>query len=284
MNKKSILIIGASSLLGRKFCQMYFSDYKIYSLGRTKVSSIHSHIDCDLSLELDYSSFPTNIDIVLYLAQSNNYKDFENYSKEIFLINTIRPLEIMEFYKKNHIAQFIYASTGGVYPFSLLKHHEDEQININDLDDFYFKSKISAELLLSSYSAYTNIAILRPFFIFGKNQKLGMLFPRLISNIKNKNSIKLNGSNGIKINPIYATDAARIINKIILENKIGIFNVAGNKNISLRKLCEIIGDKVGIKPIFEYSEENGYNVLADISKINFTNFTNLNLSIEEILQ
>ncbi len=74
----------------------------------------------------------------------------------------------------------------------------------------YLDSKLSAEILLNSYSSYFEcFAILRPFFIYSPDQDKTMLIPRLIENVINKKEIILSSINGIRINPIYIDDATK---------------------------------------------------------------------------
>lgn len=77
--------------------------------------------------------------------------------------------------------------------------------------------------------------------MFGINQKKDMLIPRLVENIKTNKEIILQGEEGIYINPIYVNDAAKALNKIILNNLTGIYNLAGDETVSIRQLSEIIG-------------------------------------------
>ncbi|WP_419773871.1 hypothetical protein [Halarcobacter sp.] len=103
MGKVKILMVGSSSLLGKKFCDFFSNDYEIYSLGKTRVLGVSNHIQCDLMKKIPFSMLPHNVDIMIYLAQANNYKDFEKFSKEIYTINTVRVFELIEYYKDKNL-------------------------------------------------------------------------------------------------------------------------------------------------------------------------------------
>lgn len=282
MDKMKILIVGSSSLLGKTFCESFSNNYEIYSLGKTMTSYVTNHIECDLIDEIPFANLPQCIDVIIYLAQANNYKDFQKFSKDIYTINTIRVFELIEYYKNKNLKKIIYASTGGVYNSSSEVHSENDIIYPEKLNDFYFKSKFSSELLLSSYSSFCDIVILRPFFMFGKNQKESMLFPRLVKSIKNREVIKLNGLEGIKINPIYVVDAANMLNLILNEKQAGVYNIAGNEIISLKELSILIGKKLNTNPIFEYTDKSN-NFIADISKFNYQKYTSLYDAIDKVI-
>lgn len=283
MDKKSILIVGASSLLGKSFCKFFGSHYDIFTCGRNSINDSLKHIEMDLSKELHINELPKKIDIVLYLAQSYKFRDFPNSSDEIFKINTSNILEFLNYSKNIGIKQFIYASTGSVYTEEKI-HTENELIDNNKLNGFYATSKFCGELLVNNYKEFFNTVILRPFFMFGENQKKDMMVPRLISNIKNNIPVQLQGEDGIKINPIYVEDAAKILEKIIKDNLSGIFNIAGEEVISFKKLCQIIGNTLKTKPIFEYQNIKPKNIIADTSKVNFQDYTKYDLAIEKLVK
>ena len=282
MDKKSILIVGASSLLGKSFCKLFGSHYDIFTCGRNRVNDNFKHIEVDLSKELDIDKLPKKVEVVLYLAQSYKFRDFQNSADEIFKINTVRVLDFLNYSKDIGVNQFIYASTGGVYTQNKI-HQEDDYIDASKLNGFYATSKYSAELLVNSYKQYFDMVILRPFFIFGEEQKLEMLIPRLIGNIKNHNPIQLQGKKGICINPIYVDDASNIVSDIIDKGVNGVFNLSGKSTIDLKELSMIIGNILNIEPIFDYQEKQGMDVIGDNTKFKHLDYTLLKNAIERVI-
>ena len=95
-----------------------------------------------------------------------------------------------------------------------------------------------------------------------------MLVPRLIHNVRSSTPILLQGNDGIKINPIHASDAVNAIKAALnLEGSYKI-NVAGPDVLSLRKISEIIGFHMGIKPIFKIEKDQSpQNLIGDIRKM-----------------
>lgn len=282
MAKKNILIIGGSSLLGKSFCKLFSSSYKIITCGRNNISEEINHIEMDLSQDIEKYKLPKNIDTVIYLAQSYNFRDFPNSSDDIFQINTVKVLDFLNYSKEIGVKQFIYASTGGVYTQDKI-HFENDFIDTTKLNGFYTTSKYSGEMLVNRYSDFFDIVILRPFFMFGEEQKSDMLIPRIISSVKYGKAIQLEGNNGIKINPIYVEDAAKIVGKIIVESKTGVYNVSGNRTLSLKELCLIIGDTLKKEPIFEHSKNSSKDVVGNFSKIGYDKFTILEEAIKRMV-
>ena len=116
-----------------------------------------------------------------------------------------------------------------------------------------------------TYKDFFDISIIRPFFIYGQNQKKHMLFPRLTKLIKEKKEIVLKGKNGVTINPIHAQDVANAVLSLISKKSIYAVNLGGTENFSLRDAIIMISSFLGVKPLIkiENTESNDY-ILANI--------------------
>ncbi len=267
----NILITGANGLLGRYLAEFLSKGNKIFALIknkkdiRFKLNKNINIIEMNLS-RIDESLFPQNLDAVYYLAQSNRFREFPDGADDVLDINVVAPNKIAKWAIKNNIQKFIYASSGGVYTNldSLVK--ESLDINANKKLGFYLNSKLSAEMLLKNYAnLFETFAIIRPFFMYGAGQNESMLIPRLINNVKNGKEIMLNGDEGIKINPVYITDAVNSTVKILDLKGEFLFNIAGNEIFSLKQICLIIGEILHKEPIFKINENMQNDLIADIS-------------------
>lgn len=266
-----ILVIGANGLLGRYLVQALSLSHHVYALVKTaeKLNFIlNDHIniiETDLT-KLDENLLPKEIDAIYYVAQSNQFREFPNGAKDMLDINVQVPLELAKFGVQIGVKYFIYASSGGVYTENGISLNELSCIDATKKLGFYLNSKLSAEMLLKNYaSLFKTFAIIRPFFMYGVGQNRTMLLPRLIDNIMHHKEITLNGEDGIRINPIYVTDAVNAIVKILdLEGECTI-NIAGNEIISLKKICLMIGNVVNKTPLFKCDQSQPNNLIADIS-------------------
>ena len=165
---------------------------------------------------------------------------------------------------KNKVKKFIYASSGGVYGGSKYPLKEFFDIRPDNNLGFYLSSKISAEILLKNYlNKFMSTIIIRPFFVYGLGQKKDRLFPQLISNIKNNKKITIDGKNGIKLNPIYVTDAAKALANILSVKNILTINIAGDQTLTLRELLFMIGDQLGKKPVINNNKHFKNGLVAD---------------------
>lgn len=266
----NILVTGANGLLGRYLVKSLSKEHKVFAIVKDKeklnfeMNENISILEIDLS-KIDFQTLPQDIDVVYYLAQSNRFREFPDGVDDMLSINIVAPNLLAKWAVNNSVKKFIYASSGGVYtnPNKAVKEFFD--INANEKLGFYLNSKLSAEMLLKNYaSLFETFAIIRPFFMYGVGQNDTMLIPRLISSVQNEKEITLNGENGIKINPIYVTDAANAVAKILELQGEFIINIAGKEAVSLKELCLIMGNILRINPIFKINDLVQSDLVADI--------------------
>jgi len=270
---KRILITGATGLIGSHlYRSLIASGNNVYGLGRQEhpppeLADIN-WIHCDLSKPIDSSVLPCDTEVIIHLAQSRRFREFPEGAKDMFTVNMQSTFDMLDYGKKVGIQQFIYASSGGIYGFGKRVFKETDDINIPSQLNFYLSLKYASELIIHNYSSIFSTAIIRPFFVYGPGQRRDMLIPRLICRVKEKQSISLNGKNGIIINPVYVGDTVAAIEHMMKLGLSETFNIGGSEILSLRQIGELIGKSVGEKPVFECHEETKPGYLAgDISKM-----------------
>lgn len=289
----NILVTGANGLLGRYLVELLSNYHKVFAIVKDKeklnfeMNENISILEIDLSL-IDTKLFPKNIDIVYYLAQSNRFREFPEGVDDMLSINVVAPNILAKWAVKSGVKKFIYASSGGVYTNPNKPVKEFFDINANEKLGFYLNSKLSAEMLLKNYaSLFETFAIIRPFFMYGVGQNETMLIPRLISSVQNEKEITLNGENGIKINPIYVTDASQAVANILDLSGEYIINVAGEEVVSLRELCIKISQTVDKEPIFKINDLSQNDLVADIEMMRkelIEPKVNLKIGIEKMVK
>lgn len=269
----NVLVTGANGLLGRNLVNILSVKHTVFAIIRNK-SKVNFLLNDNVKIiEIDLLDFsedilPVNIDAIYYLAQSSHFRDFPNSYNDIFSINVQTPLRFADWGRKNNVKQFFYTSSGGVYKHPVEPVKEIFDINANDKNGFYLDSKLSAEVLLRNFACFfKTFVILRPFFVYGPGQNSSMLIPRLIHNIIEKSEITLSCENGIKINPIFVSDAVRSMERLLdLEGEY-IFNVAGSEVVSLRELSAMIAQIVNEPPKYKVLDSPQSDLIADISKM-----------------
>lgn len=267
-----ILITGSNGLLGRHLIRQFADKYQIWTTSYTapeeRLEGVH-YIDLDLSHEWESDRLlPKQMDIVIHLAQSSKYKDFPEQALDIFSVNTDSTARLLDYAARSKVKQFIYYSTGGLY-----KGQKDALITENsdliDLDSFnyHFASKFCSEVLCKNYQNMMKMVIVRPFFIYGGGQRRSMLIPRLIDQIKKGESIKVEGACGVTVNPIHVSDACFFVSKLIEQQVTGLFNMAGPEKLSLKEICEKIGEALGVRPNIIPSDGEPTDLVASTDKM-----------------
>ena len=114
-----ILITGAKGFLGSAFVNELAKAGKHEIIALVKDAGPNSNTVKYISADLSNSSFTDNIpgtaDCVIYLAQSNHYRNFPSGASDMFAVNTAAVASLLDWSSKNGVKKFIYASTGNVY-------------------------------------------------------------------------------------------------------------------------------------------------------------------------
>jgi nucleoside-diphosphate-sugar epimerase len=224
------------------------------------MTSIHKNvtvINCDLSNPVDINMLPMQMDIIIHMALSPSYKIFPEQSAENFYVNTVSTLHLLEYALKSNASHFVFTSTGGVYnSISEQPHKEDEAINLQEVGNFYYSTKLCCEMLLRNFCDLLNITVLRMFYVYGREQRPEMLIPRLINNVKMRKPIQINENGGIKINPIHVSDAAKAIWASAELKGFNTINIAGNEVVTIKQLSDMIGSMLQIDPMFEFDDSS----------------------------
>lgn len=251
MSRKTIIVTGGSGLIGSALIEALVSDYDVHCISRRAPTSagVTWH-QIDLSATDGVESLPSKADAVVYLAQSEHFREFPERAREIFQVNTIGLLSMLNYARLAKVGCFVYGSSGGVYGAGEARMTEEFRIPaLNELS-FYLSTKLCSEIVARNYADFFNVVILRYFFVYGRNQRQDMLVPRLMQRIARGEPVLLDGCDGIRINPIHVSDAALATRRALEISSSMTFNVAGAEVLSLRQIGSIIGRELGREPIF----------------------------------
>lgn len=251
----STLITGVSGFLGPHVLKRLSSQAKVYSIVRPnttvspEISGISEIIELDLSEDFTFDRLPTDIDQIIHLAQSRNYRNFPQEASDVFNVNVFSSSKLLDFAAQRGIKRFVYASSGGIYGYNPDAIGEEERPNPID---YYLSSKHAVELLANCYRNYFDVVILRFFFLYGPGQER-MLMATLINKIIHGETISVQGKPGVVLSPTYVEDAAECVCRALQFPRSGIFNIAGDERINFSDLLHLMGELLGIAPKIEYS-------------------------------
>jgi nucleoside-diphosphate-sugar epimerase len=242
---------GASGLLGRHVVPLLRDQNEIFAVGRTAILDTETMPPIDIATDWSTNFLPKRIDTVIHLAQSARYRDFPEGANEVFAVNLASTARLLDYARRAGAQRFLLASTGGIYRSSSTPISENSEILGAAEVNQYFATKLSAEMLAGSYRGIMDVHVMRIFFMYGLDQQPGMFLPALIRRISLGESVQLNGSNGIRINPIHAKDAARAVAALTKSGGPKTLNVAGSQAVSMRDISEEIGRLLSTKPSFD---------------------------------
>ncbi len=203
---------------------------------------------------LSVAELPVGMDAVMSLAQSEHFRNFPDRAVNVFDVNVRGQLQLLDWAQRQGVGRYIMASSGGIYGSKAQPYvAEDQLLAVDSPLGFYLGTKLSAEVLFQNYrNLFHTGAILRPFFIYGPGQGADMLVSRLIASVREGRPVQLQGANGLKMNPVFVSDAAAAFEAALDLEGFHVLNVAGPEVVSLRALCDCIGRKLGIAPRFQY--------------------------------
>lgn len=263
-----ILVTGADGLLGRRVVE-YASKYsKICAVVHAQPKKPILDVDylvVDLSKDWNPDVLPKKVSSIIHLAQSSNFRDFPDSALDVFGVNVATTARLLDYARKADVQSFVYASSGGVYGNGSEAFKENASIVPPGQLGYYLGSKACGEILVQSYASIFQVVILRPFFMYGPGQNRSMLIPRLMDSVATGKHVTLQGTHGLRINPVHVDDAAQAVLAALKLKASATFNIAGPDVISIREICEGMGDYLKISPKFIQQDGFANDLIADIS-------------------
>lgn len=203
---------------------------------------------------------------IVHLAQSPHHHDFPKGALDVFEVNVGSTQRLLDWGVRHGVKRFIFASSGGVYGYGAAPF--DETAPVQGAANHYIAGKRCGELLAEAYRGQMTVIILRFFFVYGPGQRARMLVPRLVKSVTEGLPIALAGQCGLRLNPIFADDAASAVQAALRLTESTVVNVAGGEVLSLRDMADLIGREVGRSPVFQHTDgPEGLDLVADITRM-----------------
>jgi len=257
---KRCLVTGASGLIGSRLLRLLSPHWQVHAIGRTAGERLPNVTwqRVDLAAPFDPGELPGDVDTVVYLAQSEAFREFPEKAREIFAVNTDGVLRLLDYARSRGVKRFVFGSSGGL--------NEEAPVAAGNLG-FYLGTKLCSEVLVRNYAPLMSTVVLRFFFVYGAGQKSGMLVPRLVRSVREGTLVTLQGAEGVRLNPTYVSDAAESIARALDLEGSHTINVAGPEELSLRRMCELIGTALGRAPLFEPQPGEPRHLVGDTTKM-----------------
>jgi nucleoside-diphosphate-sugar epimerase len=187
----------------------------------------------------------SEIDAVLHLAVSRTPFRFPVEAESHYELSVGATFRLLEAARAQGVRRFLLASTGDVLG--------GDAVLVNESDisyrpsSFYGSTKACAELMVRGYSGDLSTAILRIFHPYGPEGDR-FLVNRLFERVRSGQEVRIQGSDGILLNPVWIDDLASGIANAVESGAGGIFHFAGPDMVSLREMLTNIGSIVEVEP------------------------------------
>jgi UDP-glucose 4-epimerase len=262
-----ILITGGTGLIGRHLLQRLGPEHEPVCLCRSdppaEIAAAAEWIRCDLAEPIDRGRLPGSVDAIVHLAQSDRYRDFPDGIEDLFAVNVRSTLDLLEYGRRAGAQGFVLASTGGCYAPGPDPVAENARL---DPPGPYFRSKRMAELLAEDYADLLGGAILRLFFVYGPGPG-ARLVTRLGQQILSGEEITVEDNPGMRLNPIFADDAAAAIEAAIALGRQEVVNVAGSEVVTVTELVTRLSRALGQPAKIRHTAEGSEDLIADTGRM-----------------
>lgn len=129
-------------------------------------------------------------------------------------------------------------------------------IDVYNLNTYYGVAKLATENFLTIFCKENKIKliILRPSQIYGPGDKGKKIIPKFIEKIKNDEVIRIFNKGRDKRQYLYVTDLVDVIVMAIKKDVTGIFDVRGNKFITVKKVVKVLEKQINKKAKVKFED------------------------------
>lgn len=186
--------------------------------------------------------------------------------------NVIATQNLLEFARKEHIRQFVFASSSSVYGVSPNVPWREDDLVLRPISP-YASTKVSCELLGHVYSHLYGIRVLglRFFTVYGPRQRPDLAINKFVRLIEAGEPIPVFGDGSTRRDYTFVGDTVEgIIGALHYDQtNFEVVNLGNNRTVSLSEMIETIEAVLGKKAIVDRLPEQPGDVpqtWADISK------------------
>lgn len=272
----SILITGINGFIGKNLSRILSHSKRNVipgSGGRIRLKGEKGDSDwtLDVTNEASLKSYQDEkIDYIIHLAAKTSIEDSVKNPYKTFFTNVVGTLNLLEFARTKHIKNFIFIST---YLYGKPEYLPIDENHPLKPHSPYNSSKLIGEKLCENYAQEygLNVVNLRPFCIYGPDNKANSLVQKAITAI-NKSEVMVLSGLKTRRDFLYVDDLVALIIKIIdnFPKNYNVYNVGYGVSYNIgdvaKKIALLLNKEIKIR--YKKSKENEIlDMTADISKV-----------------
>ncbi|MCM1265230.1 MAG: NAD(P)-dependent oxidoreductase [Candidatus Gastranaerophilales bacterium] len=262
MDKKNVLIFGATGLIGSYLTDYLRDMYNVFAVGNRSNFTVKyddvSYYKCSIENKEDFEKLPKNIDVVVMLAGILP-ANMETYVPEkYFQVNTLGLLNVLEYCKQTGVKQIIYTQSHsdvkGLWGKGVIDAYVEYSLDYNNDHTVYVISKVAGVELIKHYHELCGLkyVILRcpniyawhpstSYFVDGK--KTIIAYRYFIKRAMESLPIEVYGDENSCRDVVYIKDLNQLVEKSISkEISSAFYNVSNGKAISIKEQVQDIID------------------------------------------
>ncbi len=288
LNKKTVLITGATGLIGSVVVDMFLLVADKFDISLTlllisrhcdqkieqRKSILIKSIKCDVSNCIPSEIFSEKIDFIIHLASNVHPKQYAEFPVETIKTNVFATESLLDLASRNYGCRFVLASSVEIYGNASEKcdggfsENDFGYLDCNTERACYNESKRLCETLCQAYKSEKSVDIVIARFCrcYGPTLKKDdtKALSQFIANAVSRENIVLKSSGNQYFSYLYSADAASALIFLMLNGINGeAYNVSDKKsNIRLRELASLVAESCGLEVVFELaseSEKKGYS-------------------------
>lgn len=212
---------------------------------------------------------------IFHLAARAGVRPSLQTPQEYLKTNTLGTLQLLEYCRRRHINKFVFGSSSSVYGNDTPPFREESSAD-RPLSP-YAASKRAAELYCSTYASLygLKIAALRIFTVYGPRQRPDLAIHKFAKLISEQKTVHLYGDGTSSRDYTYVSDIVTGLRssmkwiETMPEGTFDIFNLGGASSTPLKRLVELLEDRLKMKAEIQWAPKQPGEVertCADISK------------------
>lgn len=218
-----IAVTGSGGFIGKKLMSLSGKELCFFSLDARKLMA---------GQEPDVSVIP---DHVIHLAAKTFVPDSWKHPGEFYRVNVMGTQAVLDYCCK-HQCGMTYVSS---YIYGIPQYLPVNEAHPVAPNTPYNHSKLMGEELCEFYHRYYNldVAVLRPFNIYGPGQDISFLIPKIVNQVLNEDRIELQNLDP-KRDYLYIDDFAEALITTVKFKGFGKFNLGSGSSVSVKELAE----------------------------------------------